>query len=102
MSKLPLDHLDQNTQEQMLIAAANDRGGTLLELVEMHGSEPFDRDIIIDALAEKDKIDPEAREAIKILMAGRERTRRAFAEMAAAESESLSDVAGHGYGHKSK
>lgn len=97
---IPLEALDQEVQEQMLIAAANDQGGVLLELIEDHHSAPFDREIIIKSLLNGGRISARAREALASIM---EESRQAmkfrkahFEEALLAEREQLSDFAGLG------
>lgn len=94
MYKTPLECLDQDVQEQMLIAAANDQGGTLLELIQGYDSEPFDREIIINALADKN-ISAKARKAIAILIQGTARTKAHMEEAIAVQAEQLRDFQGH-------
>ena len=95
MLKIPLDKLDQGTQEEMLIAAASGNGDTLLELVEGAQSEPFDRDIIMNALTDK-TVSPRAKEAIQLLIKASLETKAHMEAALAVQAAQLSEVGGHG------
>ena len=95
--RIPLHELDQKILEEMLFASTLENSGMLLELVDMHRSEEFDRDVVI-CLLEGKELHPQTKEVITKIRETSACTRKYFEEADALQREQLRDF--HGLGSK--
>lgn len=98
--RVPLEALDQDTQEQMLIALAGNDGEALEELIERHDSAPADSEELLRLLSPRHHIHAETQDAIAQITQRKTSRRKTEMEIEKAELEKCADAFGHGYRSK--